>query len=98
MLNQDKPREKLLEWHYKNGFRSEDSEDEMTIFKRTERQYYRTQRRDCNDKDVVLKSRNQLPFERLILDCLGGKRLLKELMGKNIAEQDTTELVVYDYQ
>lgn len=31
------PREKLLEWHYKNGFRSEDSDDEMTVFKRTER-------------------------------------------------------------
>ena len=35
--NKDLDNEKLLEWNVASGFRSEESEDEMTIFKRTER-------------------------------------------------------------
>ena len=37
MLNRDQEDEKLLEWHYKEGFQSEDSEDEQTIYRRSER-------------------------------------------------------------
>ena len=37
VLNFGEAKEKLMLWNYKTGFRSEDSDDEMTLFKRTER-------------------------------------------------------------
>ena len=46
VLNMNSANEKLLEWNCGSGFRSEDSDDEMTIFKRSERQYYRNLRSD----------------------------------------------------
>ena len=69
ILNMDSPtKEKLLEWNYRSGFRSEDSDDEMTIYKRTERQYYRNLRRKYGEEATLLKKREIKPFERLILD------------------------------
>ena len=55
ILNQDSQKEKLLEWDYRSGFRSEDSDDEMTIFKRSERQYYRKLRQDYGPNTTLLK-------------------------------------------
>lgn len=37
VLNQDQENEKLLVWHHLNGFRSEDSDDEVAIYGRSER-------------------------------------------------------------
>ena len=37
ILNQDKENEKLLVWHHRNGFYSEDSDDEVAIYGRAER-------------------------------------------------------------
>jgi len=54
VLNQDTPIEKLLEWHYKSGFRSEDSDDEITVFKRSERQYYRKLRDEHGADSTIL--------------------------------------------
>ena len=73
ILNKDKGNEKLMEWHYKNGYRSEDSEDEMTIYGRSERQYYRQLRQKYGEDAILLKKRAVMPFERLIIDQLGGK-------------------------
>ena len=55
ILNQNSQKEKLLEWDYRSGFRSEDSDDEMTIFKRSERQYYRKLRQDYGPNTTLLK-------------------------------------------
>ena len=94
VLNLDMPKEKLLEWHFKSGFRSEDSDDEITVFRRSERQYYRNIKREHGEDSTILLKRQLMPFERLILQHLGGKRLLKDLMGKKI--DDNVEFV-YDY-
>jgi len=76
ILNKDKANEKLLEWNFKSGFRSEDSDDEMAIFKRSERQYYRRLKKEHGEDAIVLKKRKLLPFEKLMLDCLGGRKIL----------------------
>ena len=67
----------------------------MTIFKRTERQYYREMRAIYGDETVLLKKRKLMPFERLLLQALGGARILKDLAGKEIDDQIG---YVYDYQ
>ena len=54
VLNQDKSNEKLLEWHYRNGFSSEDSDDEMVIYRRTERQFYRKLRQEHGEDTTLL--------------------------------------------
>lgn len=81
-MNRDQPNEKLMEWHYKNGYRSEDSDDEMTIYGRSERQYYRQLQTSFGENAVLLKERAILPFERLMIEHLGGKELLANLLGK----------------
>lgn len=42
----------------------------------------------------MLYQRKLEPFEKLLLECCGGNRLLKDLMGKDISDDG----VVYDYQ
>ena len=54
VLNMNSPNEKLLEWNYRSGFRSEDSDDEMTVYKRSERQYYRNLRKDFGQDSTLL--------------------------------------------
>ena len=84
-----------MEWHYKNGYRSEDSEDEMTIYGRSERQYYRQLRQMYGEDTILLKKRAIMPFERLFIDQLGGRSLFSDLCGKQI-EADIDQ--IYDYQ
>ena len=87
------PQEKLLDWNYRNGFRSEDSDDEITVYKRTQRQYYRGLKREHGENATLLCKRPIHPFERLMLNCCGGHRLFKDLLGKSIEDEST----VYDY-
>ena len=47
------------------------------------------------DETVLLKKRKLMPFERLLLQALGGARILKDLAGKEIDDQIG---YVYDYQ
>ena len=54
VLNMNSPNEKLLEWNYRSGFMSEDSDDEMTVYKRSERQYYRNLRKDFGQDSTLL--------------------------------------------
>ena len=41
-MNEGMENEKLMTWDYKHQYRSEDSDDEETIFGRTKRQFYRS--------------------------------------------------------
>ena len=95
VYNMNSPNEKLLEWNYRSGFMSEDSDDEMTVYKRSERQYYRNLRNEFGQNSTLLKKRELKAFERLILEHLGGRKLLENLMDKTL---DEDVLHVYDYQ
>ena len=97
ILNKDKQNEKLMEWNYRSGFRSEDSDDEMTIYRRSERQFYRklADGVEGDESSAILTSRSLMKFELMMLKCLGGSKLLSELMGKTI---DLAEIdCVFDY-
>ena len=83
-----------MEWHHRSGFGSEDSDDEMVIYRRTERQFYRKLRQEHGEDTTLLQKRELLPFERLMLHYLGGKSLLNNLMGKDIGNDIQ---FVYDY-
>lgn len=37
VMNLDQPSEKMLHWNYKTGFQSEDSDNEVTDYRRLER-------------------------------------------------------------
>lgn len=49
-MNLNKENEKLMKWHYKNGYSSEDSDDPTVVWNRFERQF---------DREMQLKHRDQ---------------------------------------
>ena len=87
IMNQDKKNEKLLTWHYKNGYTSEDSDDPTVVRERFERQFQRKMQRDHGEEAVYLQKRKLLPFEVLMLEELGGRQILEDLCGKKLPKK-----------
>ncbi len=70
----DLHKEKKLYWSVNTGFHSENSDDEMTNFNRV-------QRLAKHGKDIYLRSRPILPWEKMMLR-FGGSEIIKKIGGK----------------
>ena len=57
IMNKDKENEKLLKWHYKNGYNSEDSDDPYVKQNSAKRQWHRKMEEDHGKDTVFLQAR-----------------------------------------
>ena len=88
-----------MHWHHREGgFKSDDTNDEQTIFDRAERKYYRELEERHGKGSIFLKKRKVMPFERLILEKMGGLRIFEELLSKDLPSRIPAGALVYDYQ
>ena len=86
-MNKGKETEKLLNWHYKTGYTSEDSDDPTVKQERAIRQYKRGKEETHGKDSVYLQKRDILPFEILMLEKLGGRYILEQHCGKKLPKR-----------
>jgi hypothetical protein len=97
VLDKDDPNnEKILYWTYKNGFESENSEDEGVTYRRELRKYkkYQINKHGADENKPYLRKREILPFEKAMLKY-GGTEIIKQVSGKKLSSNDIKE--VYEW-
>ena len=82
----DPEKEKMMTWNQQMGFISENSNDERIKFER----FKKFQREDYANmygsyKPFVQK-RQLKPFEKLIIEKLGGREILEQYLDKNLVD------------